>query len=107
MINTSTAVKSARILRQASAKRRRTPSLRLRTRILWRQRLGETQEHANAAAAAAEEAIVREREALNQAEKARLVAEKNTTLVFVSHDLAIAPYFTRVQALSEFNKGHC
>ena len=36
-----------------------------------------------------------------------LVAEKNTTLVFVSHDLAIAPYFTRVQALSEFNKGHC
>jgi putative ABC transport system ATP-binding protein len=36
-----------------------------------------------------------------------LVDEKNTTLVFVSHDLAIAQYFTRVQALSEFNKEHC
>ncbi len=36
-----------------------------------------------------------------------LVAEKNTTLVFVSHDLAIAEHFTRVQALSEFNQEHC
>jgi putative ABC transport system ATP-binding protein len=36
-----------------------------------------------------------------------LVAEKNTTLVFVSHDLAIAQYFTRVQALSEFNQERC
>ena len=33
-----------------------------------------------------------------------LVAENDMTLLFVSHDTSLAQYFTRVQALDEFNK---
>jgi putative ABC transport system ATP-binding protein len=33
-----------------------------------------------------------------------LVAEHNMTLLFVSHDLALAQYFPRVQALQDFNE---